>query len=107
MPCLFCTLIEKKETPLLFESDQVVAFHDIHPVAPVHILIIPKKHIATLNDTTPKDSALLVEMIQTAKVLAAEYNIADTGYRIFMNCNADGGQEIYHIHLHLIGGKPL
>ena len=91
----------------MYEEEKVVAFHDIAPKAPVHVLVIPRRHIATVNDTTEKDDELLGHMIQVAKKIAKEKEIADIGYRLLMNCNRGGGQAVYHIHLHLLGGRQM
>lgn len=106
--CLFCKIIQGDiPTESVYEDDLVIAFNDIHPQAPIHQLIIPKKHIATLNDLEPDDNKLMGHMIQIAKELANRNNIAEDGYRILMNCNAAGGQAVYHIHLHLLGGRYM
>ncbi len=108
MSCLFCDIIAKKiPSTCVFEDESVLAFEDIHPKAPIHILIIPKKHLCTLNDITTDDTHLMGQLLQTAKKLAISLKIAEKGYRVLMNCNADGGQEVYHIHLHLLGGRAL
>jgi histidine triad (HIT) family protein len=108
MDCIFCK-IAKKEVPsrIVFESDHVLALHDLFPAAPTHLLIIPKQHYSTLNDVPAADSAILGEMVNTARTLASELGIAEDGYRVVMNCNSDGGQSVYHIHLHLLGGRKL
>jgi histidine triad (HIT) family protein len=108
MECIFCKIVER-EVPatIIYEDDEIIAFDDLHPKAPYHKLIIPKKHIATLNDLTPEDATLFGKMALVAQKLAKEYHIDQTGYRIVVNCNRDGGQIIYHIHLHLLGGRPL
>lgn len=92
---------------IVYEDDQILAFKDIAPRAPVHYLIIPKKRIATLNDASPADQALLGHMMLTAAQLAREAGIAEDGYRVQMNVNKGGGQVVYHIHLHMFGGRPL
>lgn len=92
---------------IVYEDDQILAFKDIAPRAPVHYLIIPKKRIATLNDANPADQALLGHMMLTAAQLAREAGIAEDGYRVQMNVNKGGGQVVYHIHLHMFGGRPL
>lgn len=108
MDCLFCKIINKEiPSTIAFEDDEVFAFEDINPKAPTHTLIIPKKHISTINDIEPAEATLAGKLILTAKKLAKEKGIAENGYRVLMNCNSDGGQEVYHIHLHLIGGRPL
>ena len=92
---------------IVYEDDQVLAFKDIAPWAPVHYLIIPKQRIATLNDASLADQALLGHMMLTAAQLAREAGIAEDGYRVQMNVNKGGGQVVYHIHLHMFGGRPL
>ena len=106
--CVFCK-ISQKEIPTEFEfvSDTVVAFPDVHPIAPVHILIIPKEHIESMNEITPEHSDVIAEMFLVAKKIAKEKNIADSGYKLLIRTGSDGGQEVSHIHLHLIGGCPL
>ncbi|WP_372882012.1 HIT domain-containing protein [Psychromonas sp.] len=94
-------------TELLYQDQFVTAFRDISPKAPTHILIIPNKLIATANDIEIEDEALIGKLYTVAKQLAKQEGIAESGYRLIMNCNQDGGQEVFHIHLHLLGGKPL
>lgn len=108
MDCLFCK-IASGEIPakILYQDDKVVAFDDINPQGPHHKVIIPRKHIATLNDLTPEDTNLTGHMLQTAVKIAKDLNIAEKGYRLVMNCNAGGGQTVYHIHAHLIGGRSM
>ncbi|MFP5429920.1 MAG: histidine triad nucleotide-binding protein [Gammaproteobacteria bacterium] len=108
MDCIFCK-IAAGEIParIAFENERLVAFHDLFPQAPTHLLIIPKQHYATLNDVPASDSAVLGEMVSTATQLARELGVADSGYRVVMNCNPDGGQSVYHIHLHLLAGRQL
>lgn len=84
-----------------------MAFRDIHPQAPTHLLVIPKRHIATIDDTTDQEEQLLGRMIQTAKKLAQAENLSPKGYRLVFNVNADGGQTVYHIHLHVLGGRQM
>lgn len=107
MDCLFCN-IACGETPanLIYENESVVAFQDINPQAPVHFLIIPREHIATANDIQP-GSTIIAELYEAAQVLARDLGIDETGYRLVMNCNGEGGQEVYHIHLHLLGGRQM
>jgi|TARA_B100001093_G_scaffold495559_1_gene540180 histidine triad (HIT) family protein len=90
-----------------FEDDDIIVIDDINPSAPVHILIIPKKKIKTLNDLKDKDLVLIGKLFQVAKQMAKKMNIDKSGYRTVFNCNDDGGQTVYHIHLHLIGGRSL
>lgn len=101
--------IVKGELPadIVYQDDQVTAFRDIRPAAPTHILIVPNKPIPTVNDVQPEDEPLLGHMIYVAKLLAEKEGIAKDGYRLIINCNQHGGQEVYHLHLHLIGGRPL
>ncbi len=106
--CLFCKIANRDiPSDIVYEDDQVVAFKDITPAAPVHTLIIPKKHISTINDIEIEDLPLVGHMILTAKQLAAENNLSEPGFRLVMNCNSEGGQTIFHIHLHLLGGRQL
>ena len=108
MDCLFCKIATGEiSAKIIYEDDQVVAFDDIHPQAPIHKLIIPKKHIATLNDLSIDDNLLLGQMIQTAKKIAQDLNISEPGYRLVFNCNRGAGQTVFHIHTHLLGGRPL
>jgi len=106
--CVFCRIVAG-EIPAerLWETDDMLAFRDANPAAPVHILLVPKKHIATMNETGPGDEAVLGRMMAGAARLAKGQGIADAGYRLILNCNRDGGQEVFHIHLHLLGGRPL
>lgn len=108
MDCIFCRII-KKELPaeITYQDENIIAFNDRHPRAPVHQLIVPKKHIATLNDLTENDTLLAGNILQIARHLAKKENIAQSGYRTVFNCNKDGGQEVFHLHLHLLGGRPL
>ncbi|TDX28065.1 histidine triad (HIT) family protein [Modicisalibacter xianhensis] len=106
MDCLFCKMVEREIEPdIVYEDDHVLAFNDIDPKAPTHILIVPKKHIATLNDIEEADLALIGRLQFTAAKLAKQQGFADDGYRVVMNCNEDGGQSVYHIHMHLMGGR--
>lgn len=106
--CIFCK-IAQHEIPgkIAFENERVIAFHDLFPQAPTHILIIPKQHYSTLNDVPASESALLGELTTTAAALAKELGVDEKGYRVVMNCNKDGGQSVYHIHLHLLAGRQL
>jgi len=91
----------------LYRDDRVVAFRDIRPAAPKHLLIVPIREIPTVNDLTEEDEALVGHMVLVARRLAADEGIAEDGYRLIFNCNAHGGQEVFHLHLHLLGGRPL
>jgi histidine triad (HIT) family protein len=108
MDCLFCKII-KKEIPadIVYEDDAILAFRDIHPLAPVHILIIPKRHIGTINDLTDADEALAGHMILAARKMAGDLKISEKGYKLLFRVGEWGGQEVPHIHLHLIGGAKL
>lgn len=104
--CLFCKMVAGVIKPdVVFEDDSVLAFRDINPQAPVHILIIPKRHIATLNDLN--DALLAGQLLQTAVNLAKQESLSEEGYRTVFNCNKRGGQEVYHLHLHLLGGRQM
>ena len=106
--CIFCK-IAAGEIPadVIYQDDEVVAFRDLNPQAPVHFLVIPRKHIATLNDLQAADSGLLGSLYLAAQKIAAEEGIAEAGYRCVINCNADAGQTVFHIHLHLLGGRSM
>lgn len=108
MDCIFCDIVSGKiEANLLYEDEYIAAFDDIAPQAPVHKLIIPKKHIATINDLKPEDATIVGNMFLVAAKLAKQLNIDESGYRTVMNCNQEGGQAVYHIHLHLLGGRTM
>ena len=104
--CLFCKIVNSEiPADIVYENERILAFNDINPQAPVHILLIPKIHIATLNDLQQHDQKLLGELIYNASIVAKSLNIAEEGYRTGFNCNSAGGQTVYHIHLHLLGGR--
>lgn len=104
--CLFCKMAAGEIKPdIVHENDHLLAFRDIHPRAPVHILVIPKRHVATLNELD--DPALAGELLLAAREIAAQEGLSETGYRTVINCNAHGGQEVYHLHLHLLGGRRM
>jgi histidine triad (HIT) family protein len=106
--CLFCR-IARRELParILFETDDVVAFEDIRPKAPVHVLVIPKTHFASLNDAPEGSERLIGELMHAARRAAREKGVDATGYRVVLNTGPDSGQEVLHIHVHVIGGRPL
>jgi histidine triad (HIT) family protein len=106
--CLFCKIINR-EIPgsIVYEDDRVLAFNDINPQAPTHVLLVPKRHIASLNDLTPDDDRVVGELARRAGVIARERGIADGGYRTVFNTNRDAGQTVFHVHLHLLGGRPM
>jgi len=106
--CLFCKIIEKKvPAEKVYENDKVFAFKDIHPKAPVHVLIVPKVHIESVAKLDEKNSEILQPLFLAAKHIAKEQGILERGFRTVFNCNPEGGQMVYHIHLHLLGGKQL
>ncbi len=106
--CLFCKMVSGEIQPdVVLETEDILAFRDINPQAPAHILIIPKKHISTTNDLTAADTEVMGKLLLVAKDIAAQEGVAASGYRTVMNCNADGGQAVYHIHLHLLGGRAM
>ena len=108
MSCLFCR-IAAGEIPAskVYEDADVLAFNDINPQAPLHVLIIPKRHIATTNDLAESDQALVGQLVRRAAAIAGENGYADRGYRTVFNCNAEAGQTVFHIHLHLLAGRNL
>ena len=103
------SMIINGEVPaeILYQDELVSAFRDINPAAPTHILIVPNKVIPTVNDLNPEDEQVAGRMMLVAKKLAEEEGVAENGYRLIINCNRDGGQEVYHLHMHLLGGRPL
>ncbi len=106
--CIFCR-IASKEIPskVAYEDTQVMAFHDVHPQAPVHIQIIPKQHIARVSDLTDQTQSLVGKLVLVANRLARESSVAEPGYRLVINCNPAAGQSVYHLHLHLLGGRSM
>ena len=108
MSCLFCKLAKGEiNSDIIYEDDEVIAFRDIHPQAPHHILVIPRRHVSTLNNASPEDAALLGKLMLTAQKVAKELGVAEDGYRLVMNCNDHGGQTVFHIHLHLLAGRLM
>jgi histidine triad (HIT) family protein len=106
--CLFCKIVAGEiPSEKVYEDQRVTAFRDINPVAPTHILIVPNKHIASVNELSADDEALVGHLFTTAKDLAEREGIAESGYRLIINTGPDGGQEVYHLHLHLIGGHKM
>lgn len=106
--CIFCQIVQgQSPADFAYKDDRVVAFADIHPRAPVHLLIIPTRHITSMAEVTDEDTELLGHMLQVARKLAEQHGIHETGYRIVTNCGADAGQIVFHLHFHLIGGKSL
>jgi histidine triad (HIT) family protein len=92
---------------IVYRDEQVVAFRDINPQAPLHVLVIPRRHIATLNDLEPGDASLIGKLFLAAKEVARQGGVAESGYRTVMNCNADAGQSVFHLHLHVLGGRLM
>ena len=106
--CLFCNVISREiPAQLIHDDPELVAFKDINPQAPLHALIVPRRHIATLNDLQPGDDGLVGSMVRVAAALAKEHGFAERGYRPVFNCNREAGQSVFHIHLHILGGRAL
>ena len=106
--CLFCKIATGDIVgDIVYEDDDLIAFNDINPQAPTHVLIVPRRHIATLNDLGVEDTNLVGRLIQCAKEIAADRGHAEAGYRTVFNCNAAAGQTVFHIHLHLLAGRPM
>jgi histidine triad (HIT) family protein len=108
MSCLFCRIVAG-EIPAakVYEDDDVVAFDDIHPQAPMHVLVVPRTHVATLNDLGPNHDRVVGAMVRRAAAIAAERGYAARGFRTVFNCNAEAGQTVFHVHLHVLGGRTL
>lgn len=106
--CIFCKIVSG-DIPgdIVYQDDEVLAFRDLSPQAPVHFLVIPKKHISTINDVQPEDAALIGQLFLTAKTVAKQECVDESGYRCVMNCNDDGGQTVHHIHLHVLGKRQM
>lgn len=106
--CLFCKMVSGEIEPdLVYEDDEVVAFRDINPQAPTHVLVVPREHIATLNDLQPRHAELVGRMFLAAKEVARKEGIEQRGYRTVINCNREAGQSVFHIHLHVLGGRAM
>ena len=106
--CLFCKMVAGEIKPdMVLETKELIAFRDINPQAPLHVLVVPRKHITTLNDTIEPDAILVGKMTLAAQEIARNAGVDGSGYRLVMNCNADGGQSVYHIHMHVLGGRQL
>lgn len=106
--CLFCKILAGTiPADIIHESDGSIAFRDINPQAPTHVLVIPRRHIATLNDLQPGDEKVVGDLFQSAREIAADEGLAEAGYRTVINCNRAAGQTVFHIHLHLLGGRDL
>ena len=106
--CLFCKIRDGEiQGDIVFENDDVLAFNDVNPQAPVHVLIIPKKHISTVNDMDAGDEVIMGKLFSVAKTIAAQQGVADDVYRLVVNCNEKAGQTVFHIHMHLLGGRNM
>lgn len=106
--CIFCRIVERKiPSTVVYEDDKVLAFNDINPVAPVHVIIIPKVHIANVNGLTEDNAAVMADIHLAAKKIAEKLGVADKGYRLINNCGADAGQTVFHLHYHLIAGIKM
>ena len=106
--CLFCKIAAGQiQAAVVYQDDRLVAFKDINPQAPMHLLVIPRRHISSLNELTAADDGLVGEMIRRAGALASEHGHGDRGYRTVFNCNADAGQTVFHIHVHVLGGRRM
>ena len=108
MGCIFCEIAEgKRPSRIVRSGDELVAFHDVRPQAPVHVLVIPRRHVTSLLDLGPEDDGLVGAMVRQARDLARELGLAERGFRLVLNCGDDSGYSVYHIHLHLLGGRGL
>jgi len=108
MNCLFCKIAGKKiPSKIVYEDERALAFKDANPQAPVHILIIPRKHISTVLEAKPEDNELVGHLFQIANKIARDKAVAERGFRLVMNCNREAGQAVYHMHLHLLAGRPM
>ena len=106
--CIFCKMVSGDIQPdVVYEDAEVLAFRDMHPQAPTHVLVIPKRHIATTNDLDAGSADIIGKLYLAAKQVAADEGIAERGYRTLINCNPEAGQSVYHIHLHMLGGRPM
>ena len=106
--CLFCRIINRDiQGSIVYEDDRLIAFNDINPQAPTHVLLVPKRHIASLNDLQPGDDQVLGELVRRAAAIAKERGISAAGFRTVFNTNSDAGQTVFHIHLHLLGGRSM
>jgi len=106
--CLFCKMASGAIKPdIVYEDDAVLAFRDLNPQAPLHVLVIPKRHVSTINDLQETDATLIGKLYLAAKQVATQEGVAVRGYRTVMNCNAEAGQSVFHVHLHVLGGRPM
>lgn len=108
MACLFCEIVAGRQPARIVHQDErLVAFHDIHPMAPTHLLVVPRRHVASLLDAQEQDDALIGSLVRTARDLAVRQGFAEDGFRLVFNTGPDAGYSVFHIHLHLLGGRPL
>lgn len=108
MTCIFCKIINKEiPSKIVHEDEKIIAFEDINPQAPYHILLVPKKHVATLLEINEEDKELIGHLFLVANKIAKDKEIAEKGFRVIVNCNEEGGQKIFHLHFHLLGGRRL
>ena len=106
--CLFCKIRDGEiKGDIVYQDDDVLAFNDVNPQAPVHVLIIPKKHIPTVNDVTAEDENVMGKLFAAAKTIAAQLGVSDDGYRLVVNCNETAGQVVFHIHMHMLAGRNM
>ncbi len=106
--CLFCKIAEGEiSSGLVYSDEQVVAFKDIHPQAPVHLVVIPRRHLSRVSEVGEDDAQLMGNLVVVANQLARKFNVVESGYRLVVNCNAGAGQSVFHLHLHLLGGRPM
>ena len=106
--CIFCKIAAGDlDADIVYQSEELVGFRDLNPQAPTHVLIIPRRHISTINDITESDAEMIGQLIVAAKEIAAQEGISEPGYRVTMNCNAGAGQSVFHVHLHLLGGRQF
>ena len=106
--CLFCRIIDREiDASIVYEDEHIVAFNDVNPQAPTHVLVVPRRHIGSLNELSPDDDALVGEIVRRAAAIAKQRGISSGGYRAVFNTNRDAGQTVFHIHLHLLGGRTM
>ena len=106
--CLFCKVRDGEiQGDIVYEDDDVLAFNDVNPQAPIHVLIIPKRHISTTNDLNDADEAIMGKLFSVAKIIASQRGVSDDGYRMVVNCNQKAGQTVFHIHMHLLAGRVM
>ena len=106
--CIFCKIaLRQIPSEIAYEDDEIIAFKDIQPLAPVHLVVIPKKHLRSLNDITPEHETLIGHLLGVIRRLASEFGVAESGYRVVTNTGTDGGQVVGHLHFHLLGGQAL